>query len=96
MRPGIMNSTSGAEPPDNDGMEARVAKLEALTEKTGDRLYSIEKDIAVIKNQLATFATKEDMHREFGSSTWRIVGIVVIAQLLPAIPGLLKAMHWMP
>lgn len=71
-----------------DQMEARLAKLEGLAEKTGDRLTNIERDLAVLK---ATSATKEDLHREMHSTTWKLVGAIVLAQLLPALPSMLRA-----
>lgn len=60
----------GREPPDNGAMEARVAKLEDIAEKTGERLVAIERDMAVVK---ATMVTKEEFHREFVAQTWRLI-----------------------
>lgn len=68
-----MDAGSG-EPPDNQGMEARVAKLEALAEKTGERLAAIERDVAVVRSN---YATKEDIHKEAHTQTWRIIGAMI-------------------
>ena len=55
----------GGEPPDNGDMEARVAKLESLAEKTSERLVSIETRITRIEVKQDDFAkhyaTKEDL-----------------------------------
>jgi hypothetical protein len=75
---------------DDGGMEARIDKLEQIAEKTSDRLAAIERDLAVIKSN---YATKEDMHKEFGALQWKLFGVVVLAQLIPAIPAVLKALH---
>lgn len=78
------------EPPTIDPMEERVSRLEALTEKTSERLYAIEQDLAVMKSN---YCTREDMQKEFGSLTWKLIGIVVVAQLLPALPAFLRGVH---
>jgi hypothetical protein len=53
------------EPPDNGAMEARVAKLESLAEKTSERLVSIETRLTRMEANQDDFAkhyaTKEDM-----------------------------------
>ena len=71
----------GTEPPDNGGMDARIAKLESIAERTGTQLATLEKDVAVIKSN---YATKEDlarvesaMHKEFTAQTWRIIGAML-------------------
>ena len=71
----------GTEPPDNGGMDARIAKLESIAEKNGTQLATLEKDVAVIKSN---YATKEDlarvegaMHKEFTAQTWRIIGAML-------------------
>ncbi|WP_343625406.1 hypothetical protein [Roseateles puraquae] len=76
---------------DDGGMEVRVSKLEALAEKTGERLVAIERDLAVIK---ATGVSKEDLHKELHATTWKLVVAIVLAQLLPALPTMLKAFGW--
>ena len=47
-------------------MESRVAKIE-------QDIVEMKVDIAIIK---ATFASKEDMHREISALTWRLVTFV--------------------
>ena len=71
----------GGEPPDNGDMEARVAKLESLAEKTSERLAAIEKDVSVIKSN---YATKEDLARlnadvfkAMNDQTWKIIGAMI-------------------
>lgn len=70
------------EPPDNGNMEARVAKLETLAEKTSERLTAIEKDVAVIKSN---YATKADIAEAKNSVIMWVVSAILLAQLLPAI-----------
>lgn len=72
-------------------METRVAKLEAIAEKTTERLGSIERDLAVIKSNYATKAdvlsTKADIaDAKSGVIMW-VVSAVLLAQVLP---GLMK------
>lgn len=64
----------GGEPPYDDGMEARVAKLEDFAVETRDRLTRIE---ARLDTFPLLFATKEDLHKEIGAQTWRIVGAML-------------------
>jgi hypothetical protein len=83
---GPWNGASGSgnsEPPDNGDMDARVAKLEALAEKTGERLVTIERDIGIVK---ATMATREDLHKELHALSWRLVAFIfTVGGLLSAI-----------
>ena len=67
---------------DDDHMEARVAKLEALAEKTGERLASLERDVAVIKSN---YSTKADVSEAKNSVIMWVVSAILLAQLLPAI-----------
>lgn len=75
----------GREPPDNGDMEARVSKLEALAEKTQERLFAIERAIAVLDSTHATKtdlhsidgSIRADMHKEFTMQTWRIIGAML-------------------
>ena len=74
-------------------MEQRVARLEALTEKNGERLAVIERDIAVMKSN---YSTKEDLAALRGDMKaavaeakntiimW-VVSAVLLAQVLPAL-----------
>ena len=71
----------GGETPDNGDMEARIAKLESLAEKTSERLAAIEKDVSVIKSN---YATKEDLARlnadvfkAMNDQTWKIIGAMI-------------------
>lgn len=77
------------EPPDNERMEARVAKLENIAEKTGERLARIEQDLVVIKTQMDSFtkhyATKADVVQAKNSIIMWVVSAILLAQLLPAI-----------
>ena len=73
---------SSNEPPDNGDMEARVAKLETLAEKTSERIAAIEKDVAVIKSN---YATKADIAEAKNSIIMWVVSAILLAQLLPPI-----------
>jgi len=87
---------SGGEPPDNGDMEARVAKLEALAEKTGERLAALERDVAVIKSNYSTKADIESVKTAVAEGQTKIimwvVGAIFLAQILPAIPSILRAL----
>lgn len=65
-------------------MEARIAKLEALADKTMERLGALERDLAVIKSN---YATKADISEAKNSIVMWVVSAILLAQLLP---GLLK------
>ena len=58
-------------------MEARVAKLETLAEKTSERLGAIERDLSVIKADYATKAdimtTRADLYKAINDQTWKII-----------------------
>ena len=71
----------GGEPPDNGDMEARVAKLESLAEKTSERLIRIE---AKQDDFAKHYATKEDLallkadvYKAMNEQTWKIIGTMV-------------------
>jgi hypothetical protein len=74
----------GGEPPYDDGMEARVTKLEAAAQDTRDRLVRIE-------TRLDSIATKEDMHRELHSLTWKMISAQ--AALVAAVYFVAKFIH---
>ena len=57
---------NGGEPPDYEAMKARIQRIE-------ERLARVETDLAVIKSN---YVTKEDLHREIASQTWRLVTFV--------------------
>jgi len=76
--------TTGGSPPYDGDMEARVASLEALAEKTSGQLGAIERDLAVIKGDYATkadimatktdiMAAKADLYKAINDQTWKIV-----------------------
>jgi hypothetical protein len=73
---------SGGEPPEGSQMEARVAKLEVLAEKTVERLGALERDVAVIKSN---YATKADVAEAKNSVIMWVVSAILLAQLLPAL-----------
>jgi anti-sigma-K factor RskA len=54
----------------------RVGNLETDMRDVRDRLTRIEVRLDTFQS---TFATKEDMHREFNLQTWRIIGAVLAA-----------------
>jgi hypothetical protein len=65
------------QPPEDEGMEARLIKVE-------ERLAAVERDVAVIRSN---YATREDLQRELGglqgallkemnNLTWRLVTFV--------------------
>jgi hypothetical protein len=83
---------TGRQPRDNDGeppgppdMEPRIERLEAIAEKTGERLAAIEKDIAVLKANSTHYATKADVADAKSSIIMWVVSAILLAQLLPAI-----------
>ena len=69
------------EPPDNGEMQARIAKLESLAEKTSERLGAIEKDASVIKSNYATkedlALLKADVYKAMNDQTWKIGGAMI-------------------
>lgn len=80
---------NGGEPPDNDAMEARVAKLEALAAKMEDRMSSVDVRLARIEGKQDEFnkhfATKADVMAAKNSIIMWVVSAVLLAQLLPAL-----------
>jgi hypothetical protein len=93
----------GPRPPDNGDMEARVAKLETLAEKTGERLTAIDLRLTRIEGKQDEFskyyATKADVEgvktsvseAKYSIIVW-VVGAILFTQVLPALPGLLRAL----
>lgn len=75
----------GSEPPDNGDMEARVAKLELIAEKTSEKLSAIERDLAVLKTEASHYATKADVANAKNSIVMWVVSAILLAQLLPAL-----------
>ena len=78
----VGDGSSGPPDPPDDDMQARVAKLESLAEKTGERLNAIERDLAVIKSN---YATKADLAEGNNRIIMWVVGAIFLAQLLPAV-----------
>lgn len=73
------------EPPDNGDMEARVAKLESIAEKTGERLAAIDNRLTKLETRADSFATKADVAEAKNSIIMWVVTAILLAQLLPAI-----------
>lgn len=55
-------------------MQQRVAKLEVLAEKTGERLAALERDVSIIKSN---YATREDLYKAINDQTWKIIGVTI-------------------
>lgn len=81
---------------DNGSMDARVAKLEALTEKNGERLGAIETRLVRIEVKMDQHSTKEELAALRGdmkasiaeaknSIIMWVVSAILLAQLLPAL-----------
>ena len=69
------------EPPNNGEMQARIAKLESLAEKTSERLIRIE---AKQDDFAKHYATKEDLallkadvYKAMNEQTWKIIGAMI-------------------
>lgn len=71
----------GGEPPDNTGMDARVAKLEVTVEY-------IQRDISEIKSDVKSLRNKVDSH-------FLITGGMIIATALGLAGLLAKGFHWL-
>ena len=87
-RPG--EPDNGARPPGPpDDMDARVSKLEAIASKTTEHLASIDRELAVIKAQMDSFAkhyaTKADLSEAKNSIIMWVVSAILLAQILPAL-----------
>jgi hypothetical protein len=64
-------------------MEARIIALEKFAVDTRERLTRIE-------TRLNTFATKEDLHRELHSMTWKL-----FSGALTGATALVGLVYWM-
>lgn len=75
-------------------MEARVAKLEALAEKMDERLSRVDERLARIEVKQDDFtkhyATKADLVEAKNSIILWVVGAVILAQVVPSIPAIIK------
>lgn len=69
-----------------DGMDTRIAKLESEVSKIKENLNDIKTDIAVIKSN---YAKKEDVVSSANKIILWVAGVVVFAQLLPALPKII-------
>jgi hypothetical protein len=63
-------------------MEARIGKLETLTDKAVERLGTLERDVAVIKSN---YATRSDISDAKNSIVMWVVSAILLAQLLPEL-----------
>lgn len=70
----------GVEPPDDGNLALRMRRVEdGLASVNSElvavkaELVSVKADVAIIKSN---YATKEDLHREIGAQTWRLVTFV--------------------
>ena len=70
-------------------METRVAKLEAIAEKTSERLAQVDVRLTRIEAKQDEFskhyATKADLTEAKNSIIMWVVSAVLLAQVLPAI-----------
>lgn len=69
---------------DDGGMEARISALEAANLDTRDRLMRIE-------TRMEALASKEDLHRETHTQTWRIISVAAL--LVAVVYYLAKYVH---
>ena len=85
-KPPVDSSGGGG---DDGIMEARVAKLESLAEKTSERLNSVDLKLARIDAKQDEFtkhyATKADLTEAKNSIIMWVVSAILLAQLLPAL-----------
>lgn len=79
---------SMGEPPYDDGMEARVSKLEAFAQDARDRLARIE-------TRLESVATKSDLHNELHALSWKMISWTtgIGAALCAAVYFIAKNVH---
>ncbi|WP_374557716.1 hypothetical protein [Aquitalea pelogenes] len=76
----------------NDGMEARVAKLEAIAETTRDKIAGVETRLAVIEKTMATKADVSEVKAYVSEAKNSIIIWVVSAIILAqVVPGIIKA-----
>lgn len=85
---------SNGEPPDNGDMEARVAKLEQIAEKTRESLASLDTRLTRLETRSEQFATREDVVKAKHETVMWIVGAAVLTQLIPTLLALLKGLGW--
>ncbi|MCD6620961.1 hypothetical protein J1F62_20540 [Klebsiella michiganensis] len=83
--PAFKPKDGGDPPTGDDDMQQRVRDLEK-------DVQSIKTDLAVMKSN---YATKEDVSNAKNSIIMWVVGAVIFAQLIPAIPSILDAIKRM-
>lgn len=83
--PRLVNSEQGGEPPYDGGMEARVAKLEAVSE-------FIQRDIAELKNE--TREIRKDI-ASIRTTDFRILFGAIITVALGLAGLMAKGFHWL-
>lgn len=67
----------GGEPPYDDGMETRVAKLENFAQDTRDRLSRIETKLDGTATKAEVADLKAEVHKALGEQTWRLFGAIL-------------------
>ena len=82
---------SGREPPDNDSMEQRVAKLESAAQDMRERLTRIECKIDSLEKHGATKADLMSVKADMTAGQNRIIMWVVGAALFPHLLPLIIA-----
>ncbi|WP_457332968.1 hypothetical protein [Rhizobacter sp. P5_C2] len=70
---------------DDGEMEARVAKLEAIAEKTGEKLTAIDLRLTKLETRSESFATKADVSdAKYQIVVW-VVATFILSQVLPIV-----------
>jgi hypothetical protein len=53
-----------------DFMDARLTRLEEISDDTRKQLYALAADVAIIRSN---YVTKDDLGRELNKLTWRLI-----------------------
>ncbi len=64
----------GGKPPHDEGMEARVAKLE-------EHVGQLREDMATVKERLSHMPTNADLLKVVSSAQWKIISAIAILAL---------------
>lgn len=81
LRPGHGASESG-EPPHNDGMEARIAKIENRLDRVDDRLDKMDGRLDQMDGRLTRVEVKLDhIDKEVGQFKWWVIAQIVAGML---------------
>lgn len=88
---GRRGGDDGRNPPYDDGMEARVAKLEETMTDVRERLARIETRLEATATREDLNKTATDLFKAMNAQTWRIIGAV--AALTAAVYFLAKNIH---